>query len=636
MPAVDQKRTQEARNGNASKDKNAPRRWWNAPKSEVARQLAAWTDSIERGNWSRRWANLVFYRYITGRPTAPTSFNYSATARPSSVNIYSRAQFETPRYNLLAQCSDSLGARIYADRPLLQVSPIAGNQKARVKSKQLTRWLDAIFYDMDLWHEIEKCGDDCRTWGSAFLKIDVDLLGKIKATRVLQDEIVIDENECNAGEPQHMAIRLFVNRDELAERYKGNPEALEAIRTAPHATNGLYFGSDIDYTNVVVLREAWSLKRGTIKGRYVLALNNYAFEDKEYDKEYFPLAKLVFKQVSTSWFGMGMPEMALGLQRELDRCSAAYWENIRRAAWPRILLAAGSNVNPGSLGDKSNGLVNFTGVEPKFVVQQAIGADAFRWYEDIARRMKELFRLNDQMSMGTKRREYSGRAIELSEDIDDAAHMPQAERLQDFVMCIGRLLINAGEKAKPAVRLPGRSVQVIKWEDVELDQNSFDLRVFPVGRLSKSMAERQKQIDTWFAQGKISKGTAMRLEQIPDIDGYQDLVNASRDYVEATLDKMVEDGEYAPPTGLEDLQEALEQAQSRYMLEKLMGTDQKYLDLILKYIVSVQQLSADANPPTPAVPFGMQAPAGAPGNPGPGMAPPGGLPMPNVALPPGT
>jgi hypothetical protein len=170
---------------------------------------------------------------------------------------------------------------------------------------------------------------------------------------------------------------------------------------------------------------------------------------------------------------------------------------------------------------------------------------------------------------------------------------------------------------------------------VQISKNSYSLRPFPVGRLSKDMATRQKQIDTWFAQGKISKSTAMRLEQVPDIDGFLDLVNASNDYVEAALDMMVEEGNYEPPTGLEDLTAAHEQAQSRYLQEKRFKTPQDRLDLIMKYVCAVEQLIDEAKPPpAPALgampgagapPVGIQPPPGAPPVPGMGI---GGVPVP--------
>jgi len=329
-----------------------------------------------------------------------------------------------------------------------------------------------------------------------------------------------------------------------------------------------------------------------------------------------------------------MPEMALGLQREVDRTMAAMWENKRRAAWPRILIDAGANVNPGSLGDKSNGIVNVTGGVDriKFIFPESIPADQANDLESNIRRIKELFRMNDQATMGVPRRELSGVAIEKAEVVDDAAHLPQLQNLEDFVVQIGLLLIEAGEQCKPVVRLPGRMTQEIKWEDVQISRNSYSLRPFPVGRLSKDMATRQKQIDVWFAQGKISKETSMRLEQVPDIDGFLDLVNASGDYVQDTLDRMVEDGDYDPPTGVEDLEAAHEAAQSRYLQEKKLKTPKDRLDLIMKYVVAVEQLMSEMTDMMPGPPQ--------PGGPGVGIQPPLGAPMPGptgmmgVPLPP--
>jgi len=637
MPVVDKAATLGAQKTKAITGQN---QWQTANKGEVANKLEAWCNSIEQANWPRRYANLTFYRYLTGRPVAPASYNFSAVARPGSANVYSRAQWEAPRYNVTQQCSDGLAARVYKERPFVQVCPIAGDFRARVKSKKLSRWLDACFYDLDIWDTVEQCGEDCRIWGSAFVKVDTDpVIKKPRVTRLLQDEIIVDENECNAGEPRRLAIRLFANRDELIAAYGDDKECIEAIDNAPKAQQGFYFGSDIDFTNVVVLREAWSLPLGKQPGRHVLAIGDHAIEDEKYTRRDFPIAKLLFKQVSTSWFGMGMMEMVLGMQRELDRVMAAIWENVRRAAWPRIIIGAGANVNPGSLGDKSNGIVNVSGGVDnlRFVYPEAISADMFRYREDLIRNIKETFRMNDQATMGTNRRELTGVAIDKAEQVDDAAHLPQALHLEDFVVQIGSLLIQAAEECNPVVRLPGRQVQEIKWEDVKLAENSYSLRPFPVGRLSKDMAQRQRQIDTWYAQGKISKATSMRLEQVPDIDGFQDLINASRDHVESDLDKMVEDGEYQPPTGFEDLLAANETAQARYLLEKDMGTPRDRLDLIMKYQAAIEQLIDEAAPPPPPAPSalpGMQGtmPAGAPAPIPSGI---GGVPVPTGNTVPG-
>lgn len=630
---VDKEKTAEARRRRPTASKD--RMWWTAPPEDVAKRLSSWCNNIVSQNWQRRWDSLTYFRYATGRAVGPASYNFSPTIRPARASLWARGRFEPPRYNVIMQCSDGLGARVYKERPFVQVCPIAGDFKARVKSKKLSRWLDACFFDLKLWPIVEQCGEDARTWGTGFLKIDVDPLTKgVRATRILQDEIIIDESEADSGGPRRLAIMVFANKDEMLETYGTDEKSREAIENAPRAQPGLYFGSDIDYSNVIVLTEAWSLPKGSeIKGRYVLSIGDHALDDKEWTRAGLPLAKLTFKSVSTSWFGMGMPEMVLGLQRDLDRSMAAMWENMRRAAWPRIIHGVGANVNPGTLGDKSNGIVPVADINQlKFEFPPWADQAQFQYIETIVRRIKETFRENDQATQGVPRRELSGVAIEKAEIVDDAAHLPQLQHLEDFVIDIGVLLIEAAEQCKPSVKLPGRTVQEIKWDDVQLSKNSYSMRCFPVGRLSKDMATRQKQIDVWYAQGKISKATAMRLEQVPDVDGFMDLYNASLDFIESALDRMVEEGDYEPPTGLEDLAAAGEIAQSRYLQEKNMKTPQDRLDLILKYIVAVEQLQEEAAP-APAAPGlpvmpGPMLPGG-PIDPAMGGAPP---PVPGVGI----
>lgn len=634
------------------------RLWWLAPDSgpgdvPVARRLEAWMNGIERAGWSQRWADMTYFRYMTGRTGAPMTYNFSSTARPSELTrLWSRAIFSTPKYNLLAQCSDALHARVFSHRPFLFVSPIDGDFKARCKAKKLTRFIDACFFDLKLWPEIEKMGADCRTWGSAFLKVDVSQDKKrIEVTRLLRDEVVIDDNEMNAGsEPMHLGIRLFVSKSKMLARFKNNPKAVDAIMRAPKSSNGCYIGSDLDTTDVIVLREAWSKKVGDIPGRHVLSVGNYAFVDEAYDKDHFPIARMVFNDLNVGWFGQGMPEMVLGLVRSLDFQLAAIDENHRRASWPRIGIETGSNVNPSALGDTSNGIFYYaSGKPPQFIFPKAASPEQYGYVQQLIGMIKERFRLNDQVVSGKRPKFTSGAAIEKEDEVNDQAHVDLFQHLEDAVEQIGILLVEAAEICQPVVRLPGRRVQEIDWKDVKMAKSTYWLRVFKLSQLSQSGAEKQAQIDRWYAEGVISKATKMRLEQVPDLDGYMNLANASLDFIEWALDKLIEDADYEPPEPWIDLQAASEIAQSRYLLEKMYQTPRDRLDLILQWMAQVTEMISDLTgqgnpgqppvgaPPAPgAMPPGLAAgpgaplglpPMGAPGAGPVGIQPPPGVPM---------
>lgn len=583
--------------------------WWSTPKrsEETARALTAWMDSIERLTWAKRWFNLVAFRYMTGRAAVPSSYNFSSTSRPSAAKMYATARFEPPRYNVLMECSDAYANRVYKARPFLQVCPIDGDSSARFNARYLTRFMDAAFFDLDLWTTIEIMGMDCRTWGDGFIKIDVSLDGKkIEKTRLIADEVIVDDNECNAGDnPRNFGIRLFVSRDRMrslaeAGMLGDEQQAKDAIERAPKSNNGFYFGNDIDYTDIIVLREGWHCQRGDgknrlDKGRHVLSVGNYCFVDEPYEYETPPIARLVFKPAQTGYYSRGMPEMALGLQREVDRVMSCAWENFRRAAWPRIGIMAGSNVDPSKLGDKSNGIFNVTGgrsMMPEFIFPTAMSPDMFRYLEDTIRKIKLMFRLNDHSINGDDQKLTSGIAKTKQVEIDDMAHIDLYNHLEKCVEDIGGLIIRAAEKCKPSVTLPGRTAQLINWSDLKWEKSSYFMRAFPVGRLSQSLAVKQQQIDNWFAEGAISKQTKMRLEQVPDTDGYQTLVNASPDFVDMQLDMMIEHNRYEPPEPWIDFELAMSMAQSRYMYEKTLKTPQDRMDKILMYISALDEMKA--------------------------------------------
>ena len=158
-------RPKPAARGPAKGGAKAGKRWYSASKELAPKLLQSWAKDIETTAWPRRFANLTYFRYMTGRPVNP-AYNYSMVARPSTVTaVYGRALFKAPVFNAMAQCDDVLANRVYKSRPFIQVCPIACDFGARVKAKKLTRWMDAAFYDLDIWPVVELCGQDSRTYG---------------------------------------------------------------------------------------------------------------------------------------------------------------------------------------------------------------------------------------------------------------------------------------------------------------------------------------------------------------------------------------------------------------------------------------------------------------------------------------
>lgn len=611
-------------NANAPEGGIIKYRWWEEGEGSIGTALSSAAQNIEKYSWHRRLLGLVCTRYMTGREMS-TLYAYSMARRPASLTNRLRAvDWTPPTDNVIATIGDVYRARIWKQHPFILVVPIAGNFKAYLRSIQLTRFIDAVFHDTNFWDTFEWCGDDAVTVGDCFVKVHESLTEKkkIAITRVLPDEILVNEEEALYGRPRSLIQRCFEHREALIAKYGTTPELRDKIWHAPGAFPGIYWG-DMNAQDVVPFLEGWhlhgfnSLTDKEEEGKHVVSINNVVIDlDDKWGKTRFPFAHLKFARLPNGYFSQGLVEQLLPYQAELNRYDDADWENQRRISWPRVLNPVGSQVNTDALAGSSGGIVNYVPVQgnaPQFIFPPAIGPGQ----EQRRQRIKDAAYLRARISQNSAQAEKpaglnSGTAIMAWATIDDSAHVDLGQRAEDWVADIGELVCDVAEDVKPVVKLPGQSIQEIKWEDASIAKDSYHIRAFPMSSLPQLPAARQQKIDNWYANGQITKAIKNRLEQVPDVDGYMDLANGGLDDIFCTLDEIIETGEYNPPEPFEDLDTAIQIAQSYWLhwrSRKVIPQDR--LDLILQWLMQADELNAERQ----TGPVGIQPPAGAPAAP---------------------
>jgi hypothetical protein len=573
---------------------------------------------------SRTWKRTVRPR----RATSPM-WNYSMATRPGNVfAFYAGARnWQAPAFNKMAQLADFLQARIGKNRPFTQVTPIAGDFMARIKARKLSRWLDQQYHDLKLWAELELAFLDAMYYGTGIIKIHEGLDGKIAKTRVYQGEFLVNEEEATYITPPALIHRVFAHRQELLDRYGRTDEAVSAIKSAPSVHPGFYFGAEaLNTTDVVAFVEGYAAPRilidgktGEVKkqprdGRHILAVGNYPISIEGWERPSTgAFAFLRFKQLSSGFFGQGLAEQLLTLQRELNRIKSARWESNRRLAWPRVLIEMASKVNPEQLADKAGGVVKYAGTPPQFVFPPFDSDSQERYEQNTIKQMSERAGVSDMAAQGSKQPGLSsGLAIEKFQVVEDARHADLGQRQEDFVTEVSELLVYEGERLRPDVKVPGRRVTEIKWKDIDLKRDSYFLRAFPMSSLPQTIGGKQQIISTWFANQQITRETKMRLEQTYDLANYEDLATASQDSIELALDDMLEHGKFVPPEPFFDTKLAVEMSQSRYLLEKIRETPRDRLDLILRYLAQLEDQAGQTQPENPAPPYGIAPPGAAP------------------------
>ncbi len=608
-------------------------RWWEDDELSVGSALSSAAQNIEKYSWHRRLLGLTCTRYMTGREMS-SLYAYSMARRPASLtNRLRQIDWTPPTDNVIATIGDVYRSNIWKEHPFVLVAPIAGNFKAYIKSIQMTRFCDAAFHDTNFWDTYEACGDDATTVGDGFVRVHESFTEKrkIAITRMMADEILVNEEEALYGNPRSIIFRCFVHREELISKFGTTPELRDKIWKAPGAYPGLYYG-DLNAQDVVPFLEGYHRKGWDSKtdkeadGRAVTSINNIVLDDRKWNKNHFGIAQLKFSRLPNGYFSQGLVEQLLSYQAELNRYDAADWENQQRISWPTVMNPIGSQVSAGALMGVAGRIVNYVpiaGMRPDFVFPDASNAMAEQRRGRIKSSAYERARISPNAAQGERPDGVnSGAAIMMWATVKDSAHVDVGQHGEKFVTDVAGLVFELAEEIEPVVKLPGRNVQEIKWSEAKLSKDSYHARAFPMSSLPQLPAARQQKIDNWYANGQITKAIKMRLEQVPDVDGYEDLANAALNDVHMVLDAIIETGDYMPPEPFEDLSSAIQIAQSRWLHERARKTPQDRLDLLLQWVMQCDELIAEGAPPV-----GIQMPPGAPAAPPQQIAPVQGKPQ---------
>lgn len=591
--------------------------WWRADKGQaVANHVLRVATALELAQTQKRWRSLVFYRHLTGRPNC-AQFAYGMARRPSSAAAYYSAfQFTPPTYNLIAACSDVYVNRLFRNHSFLTVVPDRGDFAMREKSKILEQWVEGAFDTTGFWEAWPHMGIDALAYGSGWFKFAPDSAGKKPEVTTVHPDELLFRNE-DEPKPRDVIHRVWANRDELLETYGDDKEKAHAIKNAQSAFPAFYFGNGLDTANVIPLLDAYRTKVGDRDGRNVLSVGNFALVDEKYDSDMLPFESFRFNELVGGIFGQGLAEILLRTNEEIDSLLADDAENIHRLGWPKWLVEANSGVNPDSLGDSSGAVVEYALTKPELVAPPEMGKEHLEHVDRLIRFGMQRAHISESAVSGEKPSALqSAVALEKWSQIDDANYAEMGGRLEALLVRCGYQMIRLGKKLKSAVTLAGKRRQLIKWSDLKVSNGQPEyLRAFAMSRLPQTMAGRQELIDTMLARGTISKALHARLSQVPDVDGAMDLLNAPQDSVDRALDKIIQTGDYMPPSPFMDLAYAKQAAESRYLLEEEDETPRERLDLLLQWRAAVIDLDTQKNTPDapPADAFtGAQPEPGAP------------------------
>ena len=585
--------------------------WFTLDDGQLAGSLTAIVSSLENQSASRR-RQWVVHSFLVSGTEVPRTFGYSMGGiTTAAINTDGRSE---PYFNVVAQAVDVLANRIGRNEPWPYFLPQGGDYKTRIRCKYLTKYVDALFSEMQVYKQTRAAFRDALTYGDAFIKVFEGLDGRIKIERVLADDIYVDVSECRGNaQPKNLYQRSYFPKTDLLAAFP-EEEDQAAIKAARAASSGVLYQSS--QTEMVALVEAWHLPSygsdGKPKGgRHVMVIGDHVLKDEEWKVPRFPFAQLRYQPVASSFWSQSLPDQVMTIQKDINITYDVIQACQRVMARPHVLVHNNSEVSNSQINNAIGGIIRYRGTAPNFITPPAVTPELYDWLDSgIARAFKRVG-ISEQSAGGVKQNGLeSGLALRTWNQIEDARHVELGMALEDFILDIAIRVLDLAKVLKPEEKLTGSRGRVLKWSDVELPDDQMVNKIFPISRLPQLPAGRQEQIEAWFKEGSINRQQKMRLEGFPDTEVFLDLQNAAQDNLEWRLDGMIETGEFVMPEEYQNLDLNIETTQARYLQEQTLGLEEDRLDLLRRYIdeskVIKQRIMAE-QPQQPQVPAPMPA-----------------------------
>lgn len=588
------------------------RPWWRHDEGEVGKALCAAARQArdkDSGRLKDCLEGLSLYRNTPVASLSATGYDQARNGASDPVKI-----------NLAKSAVDTLWSRFARSLPRTEPVVENGSWSTSRQAQRLGRFLDGVKYRNDFkWTSI-LCIRDAMTVRGGVVQVSsvVEQHGKEKVGRILIErvypwELHVDTREGYYGAPRSMYKRRMVDREVAAALFGAEDKELAAeIRGRARAATS-DDGVNDNLADLVVVWEGWHLPsaHGAKDGRHVCAIEGIdrPVMTREWTRRRFPFVILGYTPALVGLWGHSLVEELSGIHSELQ-------ETILKAQAVMAQTGRGMLIQRGP-GELEAGLDNDLGIphvklegasersDLEFFNPSGLNADTVRmldWYPSIAMQMSGISQLS---ASGMKPAGLdSGIALREHQDIEDQRFVVQGEAIQRFELEVSRLVVDEANdlhEANVTVEVSTRRkrhrrtlIERIKWDEVKLDENAYELQVFPASQLPRTPGGRLAMVEQLIAAGFVSRDDALRLMDLPDVEGVMSEQLAPYYLILDIIEDAIEDKRYTPPIPEMDLGKAREIVSLAILQATLDDVPEDRIALLRQFVQAVDTLQQSA------------------------------------------
>ena len=510
-------------------------------------------------------------------------------------------------YNVCQSVIDTIVAKMSKNRPRPLFLTSGGDYKLVRKAKKLTKFVDGVFYENDAYKLGPEILTHAEVFGDGIMHI-FEQYGRVKWEPVLATELITDQIEGMYGKPRQIHRIKALDRGMVLDAFPKKKKDIEIANSTSGDLTGMY----VNVADLITVRESWHLPSGpdAKDGLHCITIENATLFSEPWNKDYFPFVFLKSAKRPFGFWGQGAVERLQSIQLEINKILWVIQRSMHLHGTYRVWMKTGSKL-PKEHINNDIGAVLVSDEMPQYLSSSFIPQEYFNHLTTLKTQAYEQEGVTMLSAAGKKPSGLdSGRALREYNDIESDRFTVLGQHYEDFFMDAAKLSIAVAreifeEKKEYKVNAPGKTfTESIDWADIDLEEDEYIMKCFPVSSLPEEPAGRLQTIQEYLQAGMLTVRQGRRLLDFPDLESEESLDNAREEYLHTILEKITEDGIYTVPEPEDDLTLANELALEYYAVGKNQGLEEDKLEMLRRFRDQVNVWIMKATPPPPPMPPG--------------------------------
>lgn len=582
------------------------RKWWLVDKTERAQAICGIVKMLSEYDSKRQTQYQISTRlYGNSNLMGLNGLSYSKIA---SVQNTLKDRIS---YNVVQSCIDTVTSKISKSKPKPLFLTQGGDYKIQRKAKKLDKFVDGIFYENHAYTLGTDAFRDACVFGDGIVHVFAQH-GRVAWERVIPSELYVDQVESFYGYPRQIHRVKNVDRSMAIDLFPGKKQLIIDTISASADLLGAYQ----NVADQITIVESWHLPSGpdATDGIHTINVPNGNLFEEKWHKPYFPFAHLRWNKRMYGWWGQALAEQIQNIQLEINKLLWIIQRSMHLAGTFKILLENGSKIVKEHLSNDIGAVICYTGKVPEYIVPGIVPIELYSHLQNLKESAYEQSGIS-QMSAFSQKQPGLDAAVAIREmsNIESDRFMTVGHCYEDFYMELAKLSVAEGrsiyeeKKDYKVISVQKNFIETIDWKDINLRDDQFVMKVFPVSSLPQDPAGRLQTVQEYIQAGMYTIREGRRLLDFPDTEQIETLQNSQEDYFHKIFEEIIDEGTYTAPDEFDNLDLGRELALEYMSQGKRNGLEEEKLELIRRFISQIDLLMAKMapvpqEPPLQAIP----------------------------------